>query len=208
MEKALAGRNYTVFAGHIHRFQKFVRQGMNYYQLATTGGGSKLRGLRYGEFDHVAWVTMVKQGPVIANVMLDGIYPEDLQRTVTDEEGHPIYNRKPVHPVRGKVLLAGSPVSDAYVVFHSVDAAGKTFTRVGDAFAESDGSFAMSTYKAFDGLPTGNYAVTAVLRQPFFEPSGKAGPNRLPPVYADPKTTPLRFEVRSGANQVTLNLSK
>src|SRR5262249_49906520 len=47
MEKALAGRKYTVFAGHIHRYQKFVRQGMNYYQLATTGGGSKLRGLRY-----------------------------------------------------------------------------------------------------------------------------------------------------------------
>lgn len=38
VEKALAGRNYTVFAGHIHRYQKFVRQGMNYYQLATTGG--------------------------------------------------------------------------------------------------------------------------------------------------------------------------
>src|ERR1043165_3148353 len=44
MEKALKGRNYTVFAGHIHRYQKFVRQGMNYYQLATTGGGSRLRG--------------------------------------------------------------------------------------------------------------------------------------------------------------------
>ena len=45
-------------AGHIHRYQKFVRQGMNYYQLATTGGGSRLRGVAYGEFDHVAWVTM------------------------------------------------------------------------------------------------------------------------------------------------------
>ena len=55
MEKALRGRNYTVFAGHIHRYQKFVRQGMNYYQLATTGGGSKLRGVRYGEFDQIAW---------------------------------------------------------------------------------------------------------------------------------------------------------
>ena len=26
VEKALQGRPYTVFAGHIHRFQKFVRQ--------------------------------------------------------------------------------------------------------------------------------------------------------------------------------------
>ena len=51
MEKNLAGRKYTVFCGHVHRYQKFVRNGMNYYQLATTGGGSRLRGLPYGEFD-------------------------------------------------------------------------------------------------------------------------------------------------------------
>src|SRR5271154_6943319 len=79
IEKALAGRNYTVFAGHVHRYQKFVRQGMNYYQLATTGGGSRLRGVDYGEFDHLVWVTMKKSGPVLANIMLDGIYSEDLQ---------------------------------------------------------------------------------------------------------------------------------
>src|SRR5205085_4219667 len=60
VEKLLQGRQYTVFAGHIHRYQKFVRQGMNYYQLATTGGGSRLRGVKYGEFDHFTWVTMKK----------------------------------------------------------------------------------------------------------------------------------------------------
>src|SRR5262245_41527330 len=71
VEKSLAGRNYTVFAGHVHRYQKFVRQGMNYYQLATTGGGSKLRGVPYGEFDHVVWATMTPTGPVFANLLLD-----------------------------------------------------------------------------------------------------------------------------------------
>src|SRR5271154_2855050 len=95
IEKALAGRNYTVFAGHIHRYQKFVRNGMNYYQLATTGGGSKLRGLTYGEFDQVAWITMRDKQPVIANVMLDGILPENLKRPISDEEGVAVYNRKP-----------------------------------------------------------------------------------------------------------------
>jgi hypothetical protein len=207
MEKDLAGRDYTVFAGHIHKYQKFVRQGMNYYQLATTGGGSKLRGLRYGEFDHVAWVTMGKQGPTIANVMLDGIYPEDLKRSISDEEGVAVYNRKPTQPVRGKVLLAGTPVPDAYVTFNAVSADGKTFTRVADAFAEGDGAFAMSSYKAFDGVPTGPYTVTVVLREPFFEPSGKLGVNRLPAKYADAKTSPLRFEVRGGVNELTLDLA-
>src|SRR5207244_2572137 len=35
VEKALADRPYTVFVGHIHHYEKFVRQGRNYYQLAT-----------------------------------------------------------------------------------------------------------------------------------------------------------------------------
>src|SRR5262249_50847640 len=63
VEKALAGRPYTVFAGHVHRYQKFVRAGQNYYMLATTGGASVLRGVEYGEFDHVVQVTMKKTGP-------------------------------------------------------------------------------------------------------------------------------------------------
>ena len=41
VEKALQDRPYTVFVGHEHVYQKFVRHGRNYYQLATTGGGSK-----------------------------------------------------------------------------------------------------------------------------------------------------------------------
>jgi 3',5'-cyclic AMP phosphodiesterase CpdA len=78
MEQLLAGRRYTVFAGHEHRYQRFVRHGMNYYQLATTGGSSRLRGPRHGEFDHFVWVTMKKDGPVVANVLLDGILPDNL----------------------------------------------------------------------------------------------------------------------------------
>ena len=84
VEKALEGRRYTVFAGHLHSYRKYVRNGMNYYQLATTGGGSKLRGLEYGEFDQVAWVTMKKYGPVVANVLLDGVYPDDLAVSPSD----------------------------------------------------------------------------------------------------------------------------
>jgi hypothetical protein len=51
VEKLLADRKYNVFCGHVHIFRKFLRNGMNYYQLATTGGGSSLRGVEYGEFD-------------------------------------------------------------------------------------------------------------------------------------------------------------
>ena len=78
VEAMLAGRDYTVFAGHFHHYVKVVRQDSNYITLATTGGGSDLRGGLYGEFDHVAMVTMKADGPRLANLMLDGIHDENI----------------------------------------------------------------------------------------------------------------------------------
>lgn len=80
LEAALEGRKYTVFAGHEHSYRKFVRKRMAHYQLATTGGGSELRGVPHGEFDHFAWVTMTKDGPVVANVLLDGVLSDEPTR--------------------------------------------------------------------------------------------------------------------------------
>ena len=66
-----------MFAGHVHHYVQFERNGAEYYQLATTGGGSQLRGQSYGEFDHVVWVTMEESGPRIANILLDGVLAAD-----------------------------------------------------------------------------------------------------------------------------------
>jgi predicted phosphodiesterase len=211
MEKLLAGRKYTVFAGHIHRYQKFVRQGMNYYQLATTGGGSRLRGMRYGEFDHVAWVT-VKKGaePTIANIMLDGIYPENLKKTITDEEGVIIYNRKPTHPVRGKVTMDGVPAANAHIIFWRPDTAdkkGEKYIRVTDSFIEPDGTYTTSTHTANDGMQEGDYRVTVTMREPFFEPSGKLGQNRYPERYSTYQKTPLNTKVKAGTNEINFDLT-
>jgi hypothetical protein len=68
-----------VFAGHTHDYLKSVRDGRRHIVLATTGGGSKLRGLAAGEFDHVVWVTMTPGGPRVANLLLDGIHDEDVR---------------------------------------------------------------------------------------------------------------------------------
>src|SRR5258707_8537837 len=83
----MGDRPYHVFCGHRHRYQKYVRNGRNYYQLATTGGFSRLRGVAEGEFDHVIWVTMKEDGPVLANLLLDGIYSESLSQPETSEPG-------------------------------------------------------------------------------------------------------------------------
>ena len=78
IEAMLGKRDYTVFAGHFHRYVKNIRNDRKYFTLATTGGGSRLRGPVFGEFDHVAWVTMTENGPRIANLMLEGIYDENI----------------------------------------------------------------------------------------------------------------------------------
>lgn len=77
-EKLLANRKHTVFVGHRHRYVKYERNNGKYFVLATTGGGSSLRGPSFGEFDHVVWVTMTESGPMLANLMLDGIWDEDV----------------------------------------------------------------------------------------------------------------------------------
>jgi hypothetical protein len=78
LEKELIKRPYTVFAGHVHKYLKTTRHGRSYLQLATTGGGSAMSGLKEGGFDHIVWVTMTDDGPVIANLLLDGIHDENV----------------------------------------------------------------------------------------------------------------------------------
>ena len=87
IEKTLAGKNYTVFAGDWHRYTKFSRYGRNYYVLSTCGGGIPRegkkrvpahRGPEYGEMDHITWVTLTPSGPVVANILVDGIIADDV----------------------------------------------------------------------------------------------------------------------------------
>ncbi|HJO24460.1 MAG: metallophosphoesterase [Myxococcota bacterium] len=79
VEELLGDRPYTVFAGHIHEYTALTRNDRRYITLATTGGGSPMRGIDQGEFDHVVLVTMTDEGPTIANLMLDGIRGPDVR---------------------------------------------------------------------------------------------------------------------------------
>lgn len=79
IETALGDRKYTVFSGHFHSYMKRFRNDHRYYTLATTGGGSGLRGMAHGEFDHVAWVTMTEAGPLVTNLLLQGIWADNIR---------------------------------------------------------------------------------------------------------------------------------
>lgn len=203
-EKLLAGKSYTVFAGHVHSYMKYVRNGMNYYQLATTGGASAMRGVKYGEFDEIAWVTMKDGGPVLANVLLDGIYREDMSRPVTAEAPAPSRPAKPVQPAVGTVFFQGKPAANAYIAFATPEG---TKDKVhADAITEPDGTYRLSTYGAFDGIPVGEYVVTIIQPKPFYDDSGRFGPNQLPARFADVKTSGLKGVIKAGRNTLDFNL--
>jgi 3',5'-cyclic AMP phosphodiesterase CpdA len=206
VEKALADRPYTVFCGHIHRYRKYVRQERNYYQLATTGGGSRMRGVSYGEFDHVVLATMKKTGPVLANILLDSVLPDDLRVPDSGEAGVKRTVQK-TFPVRGQVYLDGVPVVGATVIFVPTTIGGKKRPVRGDAVTEGDGSFVASTYGADDGLAAGEYAITITQRRPLYLAEGKPGPNLLPAKYASAKTSGLAATIKAGDNEIKIELS-
>jgi 3',5'-cyclic AMP phosphodiesterase CpdA len=79
IQAALKGRPCTVFAGHTHNYLSQERDGISFITLATTGGGTQLSGIASGEFDEIAWVTMTKSGPRVANLVLDGILDKDVR---------------------------------------------------------------------------------------------------------------------------------
>jgi len=89
LEQMLGSRPHTCFAGHVHHYVQYDRHGKKYYHLATTGGGSRLRGNLYGEFDHIMWLTMEKDGPHVANLKLEGILPGNVvtQKSITRFRG-------------------------------------------------------------------------------------------------------------------------
>lgn len=205
LEKALGDRQFTVFCGHEHVYEKYVRNGRNFYQLATTGGGSRLRGVAYGEFDQIAWVTMKGNKPIIGNIVLDGVLPENLRDPASDEAGTPAGKRvkEPTHPVNGTITLDGKPLEGASVVFHRLGDDGKP-KMGGDGQSNETGSFEVSSYGRFDGLPVGTYQISVSCRP--LDEKRVRGENILPARYLKPATSELRFEVKEGKNPLALEL--
>ena len=90
IQEALKSRKHTVIAGHEHRYHHEEINNANYYILATTGAGSVLLGEPFGQFDHISWITMSDNGPVMANLKLDGILPHDVANERTRAMAEPL----------------------------------------------------------------------------------------------------------------------
>lgn len=128
--------------------------------------------------------------------------------------------RFPVHPVSGKVSYKAAPVGKAVVRFHpeTPDLLKMPEGKTGPAVlltteTNPDGTFAMSTYLADDGLPAGDYIVTVAqgpdpesdVENSDGQPAAKktSGPPRR---YREPTSSPLRAKVKDGENRFEFEL--
>ena len=86
IEALLKDRDYTVFAAHTHKYNYTQRKGRDYITTAMTGA---MNVPRLGAIDHVVWVTMTKDGPKIANLLLNGILDKKgpVEGDVTEQHG-------------------------------------------------------------------------------------------------------------------------
>lgn len=73
IESLLAGRPYTVLAGHYHRYAHEVRNAMDYLRLGTTGGMNGAGTAAADGQDHLMWISLDKGPPRITNIRMDSI---------------------------------------------------------------------------------------------------------------------------------------
>lgn len=210
VENMLADKQYTAFCGHVHVFHKFIRNGRNLYQLATTGGGSSMRGAEYGEIDQVAWVTMKEKGPVISHIGLHGVYRDDLAPIVTEESGsQPKVNPANLIPARGLVTMAGKPRSGLLVLFTKVKEKNNEKPVVGNSRTGLDGSFEVFGPRGANGLPAGKYQVSFV-PAPSLVSDADAKESVpavvIPEKFRTPATSPIVVDLKEGAGQFEFKL--
>jgi len=100
--------------------------------------------------------------------------------------------RVKIYPARGAVIFKGQPAAGAIVRVHGV--AGATPRAV----VRKDGTFALTTYEAGDGVPPGRYRVSVYWRRQGQE-DGDEGPFLIPERYSRPESSGLEIEIKPEA---------
>lgn len=113
-------------------------------------------------------------------------------------------SKRKLYPVRGQVMCDGQPAEGAIVTLHALDAS-QPMQEVPSSRVKADGSFTIGTYEPEDGAPPGDYKVIIIWLPPDalarMSPDGRL-PNKLPDLYSDAKTTPLKIHVDEGPNDL------
>jgi hypothetical protein len=115
--------------------------------------------------------------------------------------GEPEEVRKPVHPVRGKVLYQGKPAKGAFVLFVPVNEPPDTPDPRPRAEVGEDGSFALGMYDAEDGAPAGEYKVAVTWEGGVLPDGREEPPDKLLGRYNIERTR-LKATVKEGPNEL------
>jgi hypothetical protein len=109
--------------------------------------------------------------------------------------------RKPVHPVRGQILVDGKPAAQAQVLFHPVEGGDDDPHPTGQT--DDQGYFNLTSYANGDGAPEGSYLVTVTWFRVFGgDRQEVVRYNVLPPRYLSLQDSPLRVTVVKGNNEL------
>jgi hypothetical protein len=112
-------------------------------------------------------------------------------------------DRPKVHPVSGKILVAGKPAVGAQVVLFEKDQNGKNAYRPRGTVG-ADGVFHLTTFTTNDGAPDGEYALTVTWPSPPLKGQGEdeEGPDRLAKRYADYRRPAAQIKITGETNEL------
>lgn len=107
--------------------------------------------------------------------------------------------RVPTYPVRGRVTVDGQPPGSALQIeCHPVAGMDTRNPTISRTETDEAGNFQISTYAAGDGVPAGDYVITATWLTFNLMSRDYTGPDKLNGRYADPKTSELKVTVMPG----------
>ena len=111
----------------------------------------------------------------------------------------------PVHRTYGTITWNGQPLEGASVQFHSVEpirVPGIETPLMPGAQSKPNGLFEVTTFKAGDGLPKGEYLVTVSCENRSKKAANGDYPELLPAHYQDPAKSGLKVTIKSGSNKL------
>lgn len=113
----------------------------------------------------------------------------------------------PLYRANGSVSYKGEPLPNAVVYFLPIDEQkdldGKTPVPFPRGMTQSDGTFAVTTFKPNDGLPPGEYRMTVFCPNQSAPPVDGEYPELLPSRYQDPNKSGLDATIVEGSNELS-----
>lgn len=107
--------------------------------------------------------------------------------------------RKETSPVTGIIRVDGAtPDSEVQLTLQAVSGMDSQNPTLSRAATDASGKFSFATYAAGDGVPAGDYVLTASWQEFNIMSREYSGPDKLNKRHSDPATSQFKFTVKAG----------